>query len=173
MRQITKLVTVFTLLCFTSMMAQTVKGKVTDESGQGIPFIDVIEKGTTNGVSTNDNGEFTIQLKKVPSVLVFSSLGYATIEKSVKGASSLSIIMKEDSGVLDEVVLTGNRAKPRTILDSAVPIDNIGVGELQATGQTNIDQMLTYTVPSYNSTNQTISDATAHFDPADLRGLGP
>ncbi|WP_431167119.1 TonB-dependent receptor [Tenacibaculum halocynthiae] len=173
MRQITKLITVFTLLCFSSMIAQTVKGKVTDESGQGIPFIDVIEKGTTNGVSTNDNGEFTIQLNKVPSVLVFSSLGYATIEKSVNGSANLSIVMKEDSGVLDEVVLTGNRAKPRTILDSAVPIDNISVGELQATGQTNIDQMLTYTVPSYNSTNQTISDATAHFDPADLRGLGP
>ncbi|NND26259.1 MAG: TonB-dependent receptor, partial [Flavobacteriaceae bacterium] len=45
--------------------------------------------------------------------------------------------------------------------------------ELRNTGQPTVDKMLTYKIPSFNSTNQTISDATAHFDPADLRGLGP
>lgn len=173
MKQITKLITAFTLMCFTFTVGQTIKGKVTDEKGEPVPFVNVVEQGTSNGVTTDDDGGFSINLKKMPATLVFSSLGFKTIEREVSSSVNLTIVMKEDSGILDEVVLTGNRSKPRTILDSAVPIDNVGVRELQATGQTNIDQMLTYTVPSYNSTNQTISDATAHFDPADLRGLGP
>ena len=74
---------------------------------------------------------------------------------------------------LDEVVITGNRTKPRTILDSPIPIDNIDIKELENSGKRTLDKMLTYKVPSFNSQNQAISDATAHFDPADLRGLGP
>jgi iron complex outermembrane receptor protein len=79
----------------------------------------------------------------------------------------------QDGISLDEIILVGNRAKPRTILNSPVPIDNFGVEELKSTGQPTVDKMLTYKVPSFNSSTQTISDATAHFDPADLRGLGP
>ncbi len=173
MKQLTKLITALVLMCCTFAYGQVVKGKVLDENNEPLPFINVVEKGTTNGVNTNDQGEFSITLKKMPGVLVFSSLGFKTVERNVTSAATIQVSMQEDSGVLDEVVLTGNRSKPRTILDSAVPIDNVGVRELQATGQTNIDQMLTFAVPSYNSTNQTISDATAHFDPADLRGLGP
>ncbi|CAM1339118.1 TonB-dependent receptor [Tenacibaculum aestuarii] len=160
------------LMSFTSMIGQTIKGKVTDESGVPLALVNVLEKETVNGVSTNEQGEFVLNVKKMPATLVFSSVGFTTLEKTLYNVSFVTIVLKEDN-VLEEVVLTGNRAKPRTILDSAVPIDNVSVRELQATGQTNIDQMLTYTVPSYNSSNQTISDATAHFDPADLRGLGP
>ncbi len=160
------------LMSFTSMIGQTIKGKVTDESGTPLALVNVLEKETVNGVSTNEQGEFVLNVKQMPATLVFSSVGFTTLEKTLYNVSYVTIVLKEDN-VLEEVVLTGNRAKPRTILDSAVPIDNVSVRELQATGQTNIDQMLTYTVPSYNSSNQTISDATAHFDPADLRGLGP
>lgn len=167
-----KVIVFILLMSFASMIGQTIKGKVTDESGSPLPFVNVLEKETVNGVSTDDNGEFTLNVKKIPVTLVFSSVGFSTLEKTVYKSSYVTVVLRDDN-VLDEVVLTGNRSKPRTILDSAVPIDNVSVRELQATGQTNIDQMLTYTVPSYNSSNQTISDATAHFDPADLRGLGP
>ncbi|XRE42961.1 TonB-dependent receptor [Tenacibaculum discolor] len=167
-----KVIVFILLMSFASVIGQTIKGKVTDESGAPLPFVNVLEKETVNGVSTDDNGEFTLNVKKIPVTLVFSSVGFSTLEKTVYKSSYVTVVLRDDN-VLDEVVLTGNRSKPRTILDSAVPIDNVSVRELQATGQTNIDQMLTYTVPSYNSSNQTISDATAHFDPADLRGLGP
>ncbi|MBA6156104.1 TonB-dependent receptor [Tenacibaculum sp. S7007] len=152
--------------------AQQMKGKVTDENGAPLPYVNVLEKGTTNGVSTDENGEFILGVKQIPVTLVFSFVGFSTLEETVYKTSYIAVTLKENN-VLDEVVLTGNRSKPRTILDSAVPIDNVSVRELQATGQTSIDQMLTYAVPSYNASNQTISDATAHFDPADLRGLGP
>jgi iron complex outermembrane receptor protein len=170
---LTKVIALCFYLFSITAFSQSVSGKVQDASGEAIPYANVIEKGTTNGTTTDESGEFTLKLRKSPSIIVISLVGYGTVEKSVSSGSAVNIVLKEQSDLLEEVVLTGNRAKPRTILDSAVPIDNIGLAELQTTGQPSIDQALTYTVPSYNSSNQTVSDATAHFDPADLRGLGP
>ena len=162
------------LFCYsTSIISQTIKGKVEDIDGNGFPFVDVIVKGTFNGTETDENGKFTLNVSKLPTVLVFSSVGYKTEEKTVSKISDIRIILEEDRGILDKIVITGNRSKPRTILDSPVPIDNIASHELQMTGKSSIDQMLTYASPSYNSTNHAVSDATSHFDPADLRGLGP
>ncbi|MEE9406988.1 MAG: TonB-dependent receptor [Polaribacter sp.] len=154
------------------LMAQTVKGKVTDSSGEGLPYMNIVEKGTKNGVVSNDNGEFSITFKNLPATLVVSSMGFKTKEVKVTDSSFLTVSVKEDN-TLDEIVVTGNRIKPRTILDSPVPIDNIDVADLVKSGKPTLDRMLTFKVPSFNSQNQAISDATAHYDPADLRGLGP
>ena len=149
--------------------AQEVSGTVTDESGP-LPGVSVVVKGTSTGTTTDFDGNYTISANKGTN-LVFSYVGYDTQDIVVSG-SKINVVMK--AGVaLDAVVLVGNRAKPRTILNSPVPIDNIGVQELRNTGQPTVDKMLTFKVPSFNSTTQTVSDATAHFDPADLRGLGP
>jgi len=153
-------------------MAQTIKGKVTDSSGEGLPYMNIVEKGTNNGTTTNDQGEFSINIKSLPTKFRVSSMGFETKTVKVTNTSFLTIVVNEDNA-LDEVVVTGSRNKPRTILDSPVPIDNIDVAELKNSGQPTLDLMLTFKVPSFNSQNQAISDATAHYDPADLRGLGP
>ena len=160
------------LISFTSVIGQTIKGKVIDEAGSPIPYVNVLIKNTVKGVSTDENGEFTLNVKKTPVILEFSSIGFRTVEQTIFENYYVNVVLKEGN-VLNEVVLTGNRSKPRTILDSAVPIDNVSLKELQTTGQSDIAQMLTYAIPSYNSSSQAISDGTAHFDPADLRGLGP
>jgi len=148
---------------------QQVTGNVSDDSGP-ILGATVVVKGTTTGTTSDFDGNYTIDANN-GDVLMVSYVGYESQEVTVTG-NVMNIALQ--SGVsLDEVVLVGNRAKPRTILDSPVPIDNIGVEELRGTGQPTVDKMLTYKVPSFNSTNQTVSDGTAHFDPADLRGLGP
>jgi len=154
------------------LKAQTIKGKVTDSSGEGLPYMNIVEKGTANGVLTDDHGIFTITVKSLPTTLVISSMGFETKTVPVTKDSYLTVVVKEDNA-LDEVVVTGNRTKPRTILDSPVPIDNIDVAELTKSGKPTLDRMLTFKVPSFNSQNQAIADATAHYDPADLRGLGP
>ncbi|HFS67677.1 MAG TPA: TonB-dependent receptor [Flavobacteriia bacterium] len=161
------------LLLPLSILAQTISGIVKDENGELLPFTNIQEKGTTNGTTTDLDGKFSLRVSILPTKLIVSSLGYATIEVPVTDTKPLDITLKEEGVGLDEVVITGNRAKARTILDSPVPIDNVSVKELVNSGKNTVDEMLTYKIPSYNSTNQTISDATAHFDPADLRGLGP
>ena len=163
----------FLFLLPIALVAQTIKGKVTDASGVSLPYMNVLVKGTSNGVTTNDSGEFSITVKSLPTTIVVSAMGFATQEVVVSNTDFLTITVQEASEGLDEVVITGNRIKPRTILDSPVPIDNIDVAELVKSGQPTLDRMLTFKVPSFNSQNQAISDATAHYDPADLRGLGP
>ncbi len=157
-----------------SALAQgTITGTVTEAiSGLPLPGANVLVKGTTTGTTTDFDGNFSLDVNTFPVTLVISSVGYTTQEINVASAQSINVSLQEGVS-LGEIILVGNRAKPRTILDSPVPIDNISAAELRNTGQPTVDKMLTYKVPSFNSSNQTISDATAHFDPADLRGLGP
>jgi len=166
-----KTVLFFLFMLPLGLLAQSVKGKVSDTQGNAIPFATVVEQGTSNGTTTDDNGNFSLNVAKLPAKLTISSVGYVT--KTVIANGAVNVVLQEENVGLDEVVITGNRAKPRTILDSPVPIDNISMADLASSGQTTVEQLLTYKIPSYNSSNQTISDATAHFDPADLRGLGP
>ena len=173
-----KKVQIFSILSFLFLLplgltAQTINGKVTDKSGISLPYMNVIEKGTKNGATTNDSGEFSITVKKIPTILVVSSLGFISQEINISSESYVTIVVKEDNVSLDEIVVVGSRGKPRTAFDSPVPIDNIKISELAQTGKGVLDQQLMFKVPSYNSTQQPVSDAAAHFSPADLRGLFP
>ena len=166
-----------TFLCFTLFYLATnaqIAGVITDENGDALIGVSVLEKGTSNGTISDVDGSFRLSPKTdYPVTLVFSYVGYGSHEITYNGATNnVSLVMAEGVG-LDEIVVTGTRGKPRTILDSPVPIDNIAVDDLRESGKPIIERMLTYKVPSFNSQNQAISDATAHYDPADLRGLGP
>lgn len=161
----------FSLIISTSYAQDIVKGNVVDSRGVALIGAHVVEKGTTNGVSTDLEGNFSITVPN-NAILVVSYVGFTNQEVSVEGQKNLTIQLTRDEK-LDEVVVTGNRLKARTILDSPVPIDNIKVEELTITGKPTFERMLTFAVPSFNAQNQAISDATAHYDPADLRGLGP
>ena len=171
MKRITLLLCAFFCITLTTFAQSNVTGTVTDKNNEVLPGANIVEKGTTNGTSTDFNGKFSLTVQQ-GAVLVISFAGYETKEVAVNGKTNLTIILTEGLQ-LDEIVITGNRIKPRTILDSPVPIDNIDVKELQKSGKPTLDRMLTFKVPSFNSQNQAISDATAHYDPADLRGLGP
>ena len=172
-KTITKITLLLLFIPVISFAQTEISGKIIDEQGEPVPFATVMEDGTSNGTTTDENGRFLFKVSKLPTTLVASFIGFTTKKQYVTSETNIIITLKEEGVGLDEVVVTGNRAKPRTILDSPVPIDNFGVKELTAGGRTNIQEMLTFKVPSFNSQNQAISDATAHFDPADLRGLGP
>jgi len=163
----------FLFLLPLGLIAQTINGKVTDKSGISLPYMNVVEKGTKNGATTNDVGEFSISVKKIPTILVVSSLGFISQELNISSEAYVTIVVQEDNVSLDEIVVVGSRGKPRTAFDSPVPIDNIKISELAQTGKGVLDQQLMFKVPSYNSTQQPVSDAAAHFSPADLRGLFP
>ena len=155
------------------MNAQTVKGIVTDENGQGLAFSNVVNKATSSGVTTDAKGNFEIKVNGFPATLIAKYVGYQNKSIEVTSATEVIVFKMEASNSLDEVVVTGNRSKVRSVLNSAVPIDKLYSEDLKSTGQVTFDKMLAYKIPSFNTSNQAISDGTAHFDPADLRGLGP
>ena len=100
---------VFMSLCFLqNIVAQqkTVSGTVHDDQGVPLPGVNVLEKGTSNGTSTDFDGNFSISVAGDSAVLVFSSLGYSTSETTVAGQTSLSIVLSEDAEQLGEVVVT-------------------------------------------------------------------
>ncbi|MBB4807288.1 iron complex outermembrane receptor protein [Chryseobacterium defluvii] len=75
---------------------------------------------------------------------------------------------------LEEVSITGGRSKKRTVVNTAVPIDVIDIKQVSmSTGQVEVNQLLQFAAPSFNSNKQSGSDGADAVDPATLRGLGP
>ncbi len=158
------------------MFGQTIKGTVNGLSGSAatpLVGVNIVEQGTSNGTTSAIDGSFSLSVSSLPVVLVFEYIGYQQKTLTVSGTDFLTVNLSQDLIRGDDVVVVGSRYRPRTSITSPVPVDNIRIKELQGTAQVSFDKMMHYVVPSFNSTQQTISDATAHFDPADLRGLGP
>lgn len=157
----------------TTSQEKEIKGTVKDQDGNPLGGASIIEKGTANGATTDFDGNFTINVADDNAVLTISYIGFQTLDIPVNGKVTIEVVLKEAAAQLDDVVVVGSRGKPRTSFDSPVPVDNIKIADLAKTGKGVLDQQLMFKVPSYNSTQQPISDAAAHFSPADLRGLFP
>ena len=90
-----------------SAQERTVTGRISDEKGELLIGIAVQEKGTSNGVVTNDLGEYTLNLTTENPVLVVSSLGYVTQEIPVNNRRLIDVNLAEDVSELDEIVVVG------------------------------------------------------------------
>ncbi len=101
----------------------TVNGKVVDEKGESLPGVSIKIKGTNSGVATNATGEFTITVPSGNTILVYSFLGYKTLEQSVNGKTSLRIVMEPTSQLLEQVVVVGyGTVKKRDLTGSVVSV---------------------------------------------------
>lgn len=104
-------------------LQQTITGKVTDgESGDGLPGVSVTVKGTTAGVSTDMDGNYSISVPadNPEPVLVFSFLGYSSQEVPVGTESVINVTLNQDVAALEQVVVVGYGTTQRRNLTSAV-----------------------------------------------------
>ena len=85
----------------------TVSGVVTDENGETLPGVSVLEAGTTNGVLTDLNGHYTLKTTSAKPSVSFSYIGYETATILLNGRTKLDVQMKVETKVLDEVVVVG------------------------------------------------------------------
>lgn len=99
---------------------KSVAGKVTDTTGEQLPGVSIVVKGTTKGTITDANGNYS--LSNVPSnaTLQFSFVGMKTQEVLVEGKSSISIVMTEDAISIDEVVAIGYGTIEKKKLTSSI-----------------------------------------------------
>lgn len=122
----------------TSFAQQTVTGKVTAaDDGSGIPGVNILEKGTSNGSVTDADGNFKISVAP-NATLVFSFVGYSTQEVSVGGQSTLNISLQSDVTALSEVVVIGYgtvKAKDATGAVSVVGSEDFNGGMISSPEQ--------------------------------------
>ena len=167
----------FMLVSISAWAQASLKGSVKDNKGEGLPGVSIVQVGTNKGTVTDDKGNFSLPLAKGNHQISFSFIGYAPTTKSVTMGDSdsmLDIVMDDSATELGEVVIsTGSRNVQRTITDSPIPIDIIGAKDLMSTGQTSFDKALQYRVPSFNTVNTPVNDATTLLDPWEIRNMGP
>lgn len=118
---------------------RTVKGVVTDESGDPMPGVSVVIRGTTSGTATGADGRFVMETAE-DAVLVFSFVGYRSQEKSVAGQGEFKIILLPEAKNLDEVVVVGyGTTKLRDLTGS---VASVGAKELEKSSVTNVAAIL-------------------------------
>lgn len=132
----------FAVLCwsFTSH-AEVVKGTVVDENGEPLIGATVIEKGTTNGVPTDIDGKFSINIQNPKNAsLVVSYVGYDSQTIALNGKTEFTITLKENSELLDEVVVVGYGQMKRSDMTGSVV--SVGQSAIEKSVPTSIDQVL-------------------------------
>ena len=162
----------FALFLFSSVhVFGQVSGSVTSETGEFLPSVSVLIKGSSIGVSTTIDGKYSIDANQ-GDVLVFSFIGKESKEITVTG-SILDVILQSDATVLSGVAVVGSRFAGRSVMSTTSAIDIISAKELvENSVQPDITDLLTSLVPSFQSNKQTIADVSDYSDPATLRGLG-
>jgi len=105
-----------------AIYAQTisVKGKVTDNKGMPLPGASVKVKGTSTGILTNTNGDYTITVPDGNAVLVFSFVSYQSAERIVGSNTHIDITLQDNVSSLNEVVVVGYGETKRKLLSTAV-----------------------------------------------------
>ena len=117
-----------------------VSGRVTQASGEGLPGVTVVVKGTTNGASTDADGNFALSVPE-GSTLVFSYVGYVRQEVPVTGTStSFNVTLAEDNRALGEVVVVGYGTQSRQTL--ATSVASVGAKALERQTVAGFDQAL-------------------------------
>ncbi|MEP5613938.1 MAG: TonB-dependent receptor [Cyclobacteriaceae bacterium] len=138
------------IVCFLSItlvMAQrTVSGKITDETGEGLPGVTVVIKGTTVGTTTDLDGNYSLAVNDDAAVLVFSYVGFDAQELNVGSRSVIDVSLGGVTELL-EVVVTGlggdvDRRK------LATTVDRVTAEDLAATPIVRIDQLLQSKLPN-------------------------
>ena len=147
-----------------------ITGTVKDDFGEPIIGVNVIEKNTKNGVVTDFNGKYEITVSE-GATLVFSYIGFKSTQKTTE--NNLVDVVLIEGQQLQEVSITGSRVPARSNTSSPLPVDVFSYKELASTGQVTFDKALQYRVPSFNTVNTPVNDATSLLDPYEIRNMGP
>lgn len=159
--RISILLGLFLLLSVTSTFAQNISGKVTDSNNEILIGVNVLEKGTNNGTTTDANGLFKINLTKKGGILIVSYVGYDS--KEVNASANMVIVLREGN-ILKEVIVS---AENRNVSAQKVPItmDLVSGTELASRGVVDLSRLQTL-APSLNIMQDNI------FNQITVRGVG-
>ena len=155
----------FALMLFAGVFAyaQSISGTVNSDSGDKLPGVSVVIKGTTKGTTTDRDGKYSIEARK-GQTLIFSFVGHELQEISINDQTQIDVSLKEATESLEEVVVT---AENRSVSAQRVPIslELVSGKTIQKQGVTDLLQLQNI-APSLNIVTNTI------FNQINIRGVG-
>ena len=142
------LVIVFSSFTAINLEAQNrISGVVKDVDGMPLPGVTVVQKGTSRGASTDFDGNYSVELTSGEKTLVFSYLGFKTVEIAVAGKTTVNVTLEGDVESLDEVVLVGyGTQKKESVVGAITQIKGEALME-RAAGVTNVEEALQGNLP--------------------------
>ena len=158
----------------------TISGAVTDTTGGVLPGVTVEAQdaaGSTQATVTDGTGQFMFS-GLVPGTydVTFTLFGFTVptqvVEVSAGATATLDVAMAV-GGLVEQVVVVGTRAEPRSVTASAVPVDVITAQDFLSQGDVDLTNQLRTVVPSFNVNTQPISDAATVVRPVNLRNMAP
>ncbi|RAV99217.1 SusC/RagA family TonB-linked outer membrane protein [Pseudochryseolinea flava] len=145
-----------------------VSGTITDENGSPMPGVNIVEKSTTNGVVTDTDGKFALDVRNQESILVISFVGYLPVEETVGTRTELSVQLTPDIATLSEVVVVAYGTQNKKDLTASV--STIKPDQIQNRPVTNIYQALQGLAP--NLTIQQNNAEPGSVQTLNIRGVG-
>jgi iron complex outermembrane receptor protein len=127
----TILKTLVLLFCVASFAQTTVKGTVNDDSGLPLPGANIIVVGTSSGVVTDFDGNFTLNINQNPPFSIqVSSVGFETITQDITQNNQTVAIVLNEGSFLDEVIVSASRT-PERIFESPVTVERFGIKDIK------------------------------------------
>ena len=140
MKQIRQLILGILFLLPLLMSAQEIiKGSVKDATGTELPGVSIIVKGTAIGTATDFDGNFELQVDDANAILVFSYVGYETVELAT--SASMQVTLQESAESLEEVILIGYGQTTRK--DATGAVEKVGVDEFNTGAIASPEQLIT------------------------------
>ena len=127
---------------------KNVSGSVKDKSGQSLPGVTIVAKGTTVGTITDMDGKFTLPVPAGAQTLVFSFVGMTTLETPIGNQSVFNVVLRDENIGLEEVVVVGYGTQKKANLTGAV--DQVTSEVFENRAITNVTQGLKGVMPNLN-----------------------
>ncbi len=122
-------------------LEQTISGQVVDQStNEPLPGVNILAKGTTTGTVTDVEGNYRLTVADEATTLVFSSIGYVTVEEAINGRNTINLSLAPDVQSLEEVVVVGYGTQQRSDLTGSV--GSVSSEELENVSIASLDQGL-------------------------------
>lgn len=135
----------FTVFSFSMYAQKTIRGTVSDTSGDPLIGVNVVVKGTTTGTVTDIDGNYTLQVSGDDAILVFSYIGYSTVEIPVGNQTTINQTLSEDQETLEEVVVVGYGTQRKVTVTGSVA--SVRGEELKASPTTNLTNAMVGRLP--------------------------
>ena len=162
------------LLPLIALSQNAITGKVFDAvNNKPLVLATITAKPGNQTTVTGEDGFFTLQTADKVKIITVSYAGYLSRVIKINDGIKITLIGMQPLQNDNAITVIGTRNSARTNVQTPVPVDVIPVAKMiKELGQTDLNQLLTYAAPSFQSARQAVADGTDHIDPAQLRGLG-